>query len=392
MAETSTKRVEATLPIVDLTGCFDPAVAVVPWPPGAAAALHAATAIDTTKRTAAAAAIDNACRTIGFFYIAGYPMPPGLEAALDAESRAFFGGVPLDEKNAIAMERGGPAWRGFFPVGGELTSGRPDVKEGIYFGSELPPSDSRVMARTPMHGANLFPQRPEGLRPAVVAYFAQCRAIGALLLELVAEGLGLPSRYFADGMCSDPLLLFRIFHYPPRTMLPAALQDPTLWGVGEHCDYGLLTLLKQDSVGGLEVVSRAAGGWIRADPVAGTLVVNIGDVLEVLTHGLYRSTPHRVRNPSADAMRLSFPFFCDPGFDAPLRPLPLSEAQLADAAAAREANARLGARWDHADILSQVVALPNYGAYILGKVAKCFPALFSQTTDGVRAVGGSATM
>src|SRR6202011_3985293 len=88
---------------------------------------------------------------------------------------------------------------------------------------------------------------------------------------------------------------------------------------GEHTDYGLLTLLAQDAIGGLQV--RTPSGWIDAPPIEGTFVANIGDMLDRLTGGWYRSTPHRVRNVSGRD-RFSFPFFFDPGFSAEIPPLP----------------------------------------------------------------------
>ena len=83
------------------------------------------------------------------------------------------------------------------------------------------------------------------------------------------------------------------------------------WGVGEHTDYGLLTILRQDDTGGLQVKSRS--GWMDAPPIPGSFVCNIGDMLDRLTRGMYRSTPHRVLNMSKRS-RLSFPFFFDPEF------------------------------------------------------------------------------
>src|SRR6266540_3052630 len=109
-------------------------------------------------------AIEAACRDSGFFYVAGHGVPATLIDRLDAASRAFFD-LPLDEKLEIAMERGGRAWRGYFPVGAELTSGRPDRKEGLYFGTELAPDQ-----RLPLHGPNLFPRQVPALRDAVLEY------------------------------------------------------------------------------------------------------------------------------------------------------------------------------------------------------------------------------
>src|ERR1700733_1392883 len=98
---------------------------------------------DGPSRARVAQEIGRACRDHGFFYATGHGIAPRLLTRLDEASRAFFA-LPDFEKNDIAMTRGGPAWRGYFPVGGELTSGKPDQKEGIYFGSELAPDDPRV--------------------------------------------------------------------------------------------------------------------------------------------------------------------------------------------------------------------------------------------------------
>src|SRR5262245_33137453 len=113
-----------------------------------------------------AQAIGEACRSLGFFYAKGHAVAPTTLAALDAASRKFFT-LPEPEKMKIAMSRGGRAWRGFFPVGGELTSGKPDLKEGVYFGEELGAGDPRVKSGLPLHGANLFPDAVPELRPAV---------------------------------------------------------------------------------------------------------------------------------------------------------------------------------------------------------------------------------
>src|SRR5262249_34184648 len=107
-------------------------------------------------RSAAARAIGAACREHGFFYAVGHGVDPALQQRLVALATRFFA-QPDDAKRAIAMERGGRAWRGWFPLGAELTSGQPDWKEGIYFGAELDASDPRVRAATPLHGRNLFP-------------------------------------------------------------------------------------------------------------------------------------------------------------------------------------------------------------------------------------------
>ena len=104
--------------------------------------------------------------TIGFFRVIGHGVDPELLAPhRSAAARTFFAQLDDDAKQPIAMANAGPAWRGWFPVGGELTSGRPDRKEGLYFGAEHPPTTRGCVAGTPLHGANLFPtSRPTSAR------------------------------------------------------------------------------------------------------------------------------------------------------------------------------------------------------------------------------------
>ena len=129
---------------------------------------------DPAARGAVAAAIASACEDDGFFYVVGHGVTPAILQRLEAEARTFFD-LPTAEKQTIAMERGGAAWRGWFPLRGELTSGRPDDKEGFYLGEELGPADARVRAGWPLHGANLWPAGAPGLRPAVEAFFDEGR-------------------------------------------------------------------------------------------------------------------------------------------------------------------------------------------------------------------------
>jgi isopenicillin N synthase-like dioxygenase len=297
--------------------------------------------------TAVAAAIGAACRDSGFFYVSGHGVPSVLLNELDALSREFFA-LPDQVKEQIAMTRGGRAWRGWFPVGGELTSGRPDLKEGLYFGTELPAGHP-----LPLHGPNLFPSAVPSLRTVVLAYMDALVVVAQTVLRGIALSLDLDPTYFESSYTANPTVLFRVFHYPPQ---PPADDG---WGVGEHTDYGLLTLLAQDDHGGLQVHTPA--GWIDAPPLPGTFVCNIGDMLDRLTGGWYRSTPHRVRNISGRE-RLSYPFFFDPDFGATVPPLPGRARVDADGQQ----------RWDGADLRAFT---GTYGEYLLGKVGRVFPEL-----------------
>ncbi len=304
-------------------------------------------------KTLVAEQLGRACRESGFFYVVGHGVDASLQQSLQEESRRFFA-QDVETKMCIRMALGGRAWRGYFRVGDELTSGKPDQKEGLYYGAELPADHPLVKAGTPLHGPNLFPAEMPNLRDAVLAYMAALTKLGHRLMAGLALGLGLEETYFEKHVTGDPLTLFRIFSYPPP-------RDPGLWGVGEHTDYGLLTILLQDDAGGLEVRSRSK--WVAAPPVPGSFVCNIGDMLDRMTRGLYRSTPHRVRNP-APCDRLSFPFFFDPGFFTLVGPIDIPGQ------AAPEDDRET--RWDH----SSVHAFQGtYGDYLLNKVGKVFPQL-----------------
>lgn len=325
------------LPVIDIAPLFDPA--------------------DAAGREHVAREIERACRASGFFYITGHRIPANLIEHLDRLSRQFFA-LPREEKLEIAMAKSGRAWRGFFAVGDELTSGRPDIKEGIYFGTELTPDHPRVAAHWPLHGANLWPRQIPDMRDTVLAYIAATTQAAHALSEGIALSLNLAPDYFSRRYTADPTILFRIFHYPA----PRAAEAEN-WGVGEHSDYGFLTLLAQDGNGGLQV--KTPGGWTEAPPLPGTLICNIGDMLDRLTGGFFKSTPHRVRNTSGRG-RLSFPLFFDPDFAARVEPLP---QHVTDAALVAHDRSQ---RWDG----TSVHAFDGtYGDYLIGKVSKVFPQL-----------------
>jgi len=150
-----------------------------------------------------------------------------------------------------------------------------------------------------------------------------------------------------------------------RTSLASTASE--CWGVGEHTDEGVLTLLAQDEIGGLQV--KTPGGWIDAPPIPGALVVNTGDMLDRLTGGVCRSTPHRVLNARGRS-RLSFPYFFDPGFDARITPLPGHAAPERSLARRDGANA-------HA-------FEGTYGDYLLGRLGRAFLGLVGSVDAGCR--------
>ncbi|WP_226816569.1 isopenicillin N synthase family oxygenase [Advenella sp. FME57] len=358
-----------------------PAIAVVRKPPGGARSsiipsiktmtytpeAHAALPIidvsalvtDSSRQALQSVAdhIRNACRVHGFFYISGHGVESALIQRLDALSRQFFS-LDEQEKMRWRMALGGRAWRGYFPLGGELTSGRPDWKEGLYLGTELADDHPLVQAGTPVHGRNLFPDIP-GMRQTILQYMEAVTALGHILMRGIALSLALPADYFERRYTADPLILFRIFNYPTQDV-PEDMD--VHWGVGEHTDYGLLTILLQDQIGGLQV--KTPDGWVDAAPVPGTFICNIGDMLERMTGGLYRSTAHRVVRNTSGCDRLSFPLFFDPNYFAQMQPIEgLPAVPDSDDSASR---------WDKANVHA---FNGIYGDYLLNKVSKVFPQL-----------------
>jgi isopenicillin N synthase-like dioxygenase len=335
-----------TVPTIDIAPLLDPAA-------------------DADDVAATSARIADACVSHGFLQIVGHGIDPGLRRGLHDAAAAFFALDP-EEKDRISMRHGGAAWRGWFPVGDELTAGVPDDKEGLYFGAELAPDDPRVVARRPLHGPNQFPRRPAELGPLVLDWMDRVTVVGRAVLSGIAVSFGLDRDWF-DRWCAEPTVLFRIFHYPPP-----APEFVGSWGVAEHTDYGLLTLLVQDDTGGLEV--RVDGDWVEVPPTPDAIVCNLGDMLERVTGGRFRSTPHRVRLPDRD--RYSFPLFLDPAWDAELTQLPGCEPTPRALAEAAEG------RWDGRSVFD--VGGP-YGDHLLDKVARVFPALFDEVVRGGRA-------
>ena len=295
--------------------------------------------------------IDAACRAVGFFGIAGHGLDGDRIIALEHAAQAFFS-LPERDKAAIAMANGGRAWRGWFPFKGELTSGKPDQKEGIYFGSEVERNDPRVLGGLALHGPNQFPVQVPELRHIVLDWLDTMTAIATTVMRGIALGLGLHEHWFEHELTSDPTILFRIFRYPPT---PAET-----WGVQTHTDYGLLTLLVQDDSGGLQV--RGRDRWIDVPGGREIIICNLGDMLDRMTGGRYRSTPHRARN-TTDRDRLSFPFFFDQSWNARVAAIPVAGAEPDDDQATR---------WDGTS-LRQLSG--TYGEYLVAKVAKVFPHL-----------------
>lgn len=270
--------------------------------------------VDTNALQAVASELGAACRNIGFFYITGHGLSAGLRERVFQHAAVFFAQADSTKQKLLYSAETGN--RGYVPMKGEsLDPTQPaDLKEAFNIGLELPADDPEMLAKARFRAPNLWPDTP-GFRQTMLQYFDEVWAIGRLLHRAFAIDLGINENYFEDKL-DRPLATLRMLHYPPR---PDRL-EPGQLGAGAHTDYGCVTLLATDEVGGLEVQTRS-GTWLKAPYMADAFVCNIGDCLMRWTNDVYVSTPHRVVSP-AGRERYSIAFFLDPNPDAVVAPLP----------------------------------------------------------------------
>ena len=257
-----------------------------------------------------AADLGAAARGPGFFVLAHHDIAPALVTDTFAAADRFFALAP-EKKDAVSIARS-DSNRGYAGQGTEAldeTSGAKDRKEAFNVGLELASDDPRM--GEPFRGENLWPDLA-GFRETTLAYFHAAHAQGVALHRAVALDLGLDPHHF-DADLDAPMATLRLLNYP-------ASDEARSIGAGAHTDYGSLTLLMTDGVGGLQVRTRGSDDWTDVPRVDGALVVNIGDCLMRWTNDIYVSTPHRVVAPPA--ARRSIAFFLDPNPDALVEALP----------------------------------------------------------------------
>ncbi|MCA0043246.1 isopenicillin N synthase family dioxygenase [Celeribacter litoreus] len=255
--------------------------------------------------------LGHACRDTGFFLISGHGISEDLIADVFAKGDEFFA-LPVAEKSKIDI-RNNPHNRGWACQGSEAldeTSGLMDRKEAFNVGFDLPADDPRVLAGEPFRGVNIWPE-VDGFRDTMLAYYNAILALSVDLHEAFEMDLELPKGYFAPHF-TEPMATLRVLSYP-------AAPDGEGIGAGAHTDYGSVTMLWTDGVGGLQVKPRGKD-WIDVPHVPGAFVVNIGDCLMRWSNDIYVSTPHRVLPPKQ--ARRSIAFFLDPNPDSVLSALP----------------------------------------------------------------------
>ena len=272
-------------------------------------------------RQRTADALADACESLGFLVVSGHGIPAEDGDVLHRAGLEFFD-LPLDEKLAVRRPKNDQN-RGYIPYGEETLAkmhGRvtpADYKEVFAIGPNEVPDTPYYTGELayPDFAPNLWPARPQGLRAAMLRYYAGMLRLANLLGEAYAIALDMPDGFFTERLSRHSCQL-RLLHYPaPETeFLPDQLR------CGAHSDLGLTTILRNEAApGGLEVQTRA-GDWVAAPAIPETFVVNIGDLMMRWTNDRWRSTPHRVAIPPREARarsrRLSVGFFVVPNYDA----------------------------------------------------------------------------
>ena len=271
---------------------------------------------DEGRQRTIAAQIGAACRENGFFALSNHAIDRALIDDAFAMAQHFFD-LPRAQKQKIAIAHS-PCHRGWFAHGEEalakVEQPQGDYKEGLKIGRDLPPDHVRVKAALPLHGANQYPEERDalvGFRAKMDALYGACEALSRQLMQAFALSLDLPSDHF-DHWLSEPMATLAPLRYPP-------MQRAAELSAGAHTDFGCLTLLFQHDVPGLQI--KTATGWQDVPLLEDAIIVNIGDMMERWTGGLYGSTVHRVVNRSSNT-RHSMAYFFDPDPDADLTPLP----------------------------------------------------------------------
>lgn len=269
--------------------------------------------------TALTAAFAKAYGETGFAYVVNHGVDPSLRAAVFAASKAFHA-LPEDSKQAIALDRN---HRGYIAINTstDVNSDLAEVTKPNQSASfMMMREDARPDPAIYLSGPNQWPEL-DGFREVCTRYAAEMTGLGSELMRLALDASGVTGHGFLDAF-ETPTIWLRLLHYPPQPpQAPQAPQAPEdLYGSAPHKDFGCLTLLAQDDVGGLQV-QTPAGNWVDAPPLADAFVVNVGDMLHRLSNGRLLSTPHRVINTSGRE-RYSVPFFFDPHVSARIEPLP----------------------------------------------------------------------
>jgi len=259
---------------------------------------------DPADRHSVARELDQACVDAGFLYIRGAQLNGDLFRGLLARAQAYFA---LDHATKMQSYIGlSENHSGYVPVGEEQFGvGTRDLKEAFDVNYDY----RLAQGRRPLVGPNLWPAMP-GFREDVLAYYQHVKAIGHQLFRAFALALGLDEDHF-DAHLQHPPSQLRLIHYP----FDAEAEDRP--GIGAHTDYECFTLLFATAPG-LQVVGKD-GEWIDVPLIEDTMIMNISDMMEIMSNGRYVATKHRVRKVREE--RYSFPLFFACDYDHVVAPI-----------------------------------------------------------------------
>jgi isopenicillin N synthase-like dioxygenase len=258
--------------------------------------------------------LQDVCHNIGFFYIKNHGIDPNLIDSMMSISEEFFH-LPLSEKNKINIATT-TNFRGYCAFQKETTQGVLDNKEGFVIGVEQNYHNSTAPYSI-LTGPNVFPTAIN-MRDIILNYFDEIHKLGKELLKGVALGLGLSENYLLDKFLADSPFsssTLKLLKYH------VGCQNIGTLGIAPHTDQNFLTILLQDEVGGLQV--KINDGWVDVPPIPNTFVVNLGQMLQILSNNYFLATEHCVRN-NQKKPRYSYPFFLGPNLDSIICPLDLN--------------------------------------------------------------------
>ncbi|KAI5988244.1 hypothetical protein F5J12DRAFT_530309 [Pisolithus orientalis] len=270
------------------------------------------------ERAALARQIRDACMNVGFFYISNHGIPQETIGKVCSAMEAYFS-LPLETK--MKLYHRDKNFRGYEPVFSSNAdpANRADLHEGFIFGwEELVPkeNDEKRTNDGAMAGANVWPSEPSGFREACLNYYHAAVGVGRVLFHLFALALDLPATYF-DDKTKNSAASMRLIHYPPQT----GPEGDGIVGIGAHSDFRCFTILWQEpDIQALELLNSEKQ-WVKAPPIPGTLVINIGDQLARWTNDVFRSTVHRAINRSG-VRRYSIPLFFGTDYHVQIEPMP----------------------------------------------------------------------
>jgi isopenicillin N synthase-like dioxygenase len=262
-------------------------------------------------------AVRIACKEVGFFYLQGHGMEESFIESVMEQSRKLFA-LPVPAKKLLSDPI---ISRGYTAMEEETldptVQKKGDTKEGFYIGRDIQPNDPKYNPAK-LSGPNCWPTiqtTPEmgedcdEFRRVMETYFDEISHVALHVVRLIALAIGLPEDFF-DASFTEPLAALRLLHYSAEQSQP----DEGIYACGAHSDYGMVTILLTDANPGLQILSKQ-GEWINAPPVKDCFIVNLGDMLERWTNGMFKSTKHRVLTAGGNVERYSIPFFYEPNFD-----------------------------------------------------------------------------